>query len=320
MYTQCKLTVSSNKVVAISGLASDIRRVLHETWPEKKHRYWVGLWEEDLRTGSCWAASGDKKRQLSHLAPSWSWASIDGMTHVPYPAKALGEYWFLSEGDCGVHTEDIGQEGNDNSKLLLELTGPCAIINTHDFGPIKTEPGYREVRCFTDCGSGAELTMPATTLGVYSSEPHVMFDEEEDMPEKALCMPINTARRYANHSGYFLKGLVFSEVIGTGRYRRVGYLEAVNLATKDAVVNLFEPLQRKTITTYSTTQPANRPNPPKSLGTTNTTYASLDLFLSNKEPIYVVLASNLEDVSVSFLHVRALCLVSLQFLQRYRAS
>jgi hypothetical protein len=32
--------------------------------------------------------------------------------------------------------------------------------------------------------------------------------------------------------------------------------------------------------------------------------------------MYVVLVSNLEDISISFLHVRALCLVSLQFLQR----
>jgi hypothetical protein len=36
--------------------------------------------------------------------------------------------------------------------------------------------------------------------------------------------------------------------------------------------------------------------------------------------MYVVLASNLEDILVSFLHVRALCLVPLQFLQRCRAS
>jgi hypothetical protein len=33
-----------------------------------------------------------------------------------------------------------------------------------------------------------------------------------------------------------------------------------------------------------------------------------------------MLASNLEDASLSFLHVRALYLVLLQFLQRRRAS
>jgi hypothetical protein len=36
--------------------------------------------------------------------------------------------------------------------------------------------------------------------------------------------------------------------------------------------------------------------------------------------MYVVLTSNLEDTSVSFLHVRALCLVLSQFLQRCTVS
>jgi hypothetical protein len=44
------------------------------------------------------------------------------------------------------------------------------------------------------------------------------------------------------------------------------------------------------------------------------------LLLLNKEPTYVVLTLDLEDISVSFLHMRALCLVLLQFLQRYTAS
>jgi hypothetical protein len=36
--------------------------------------------------------------------------------------------------------------------------------------------------------------------------------------------------------------------------------------------------------------------------------------------MYVVLLSELEDISVSFLYVRVLCLVLLQFLQRRRAG
>jgi hypothetical protein len=36
--------------------------------------------------------------------------------------------------------------------------------------------------------------------------------------------------------------------------------------------------------------------------------------------MYVVLVSDLEDASVSFLHVRALCPVPPQFLQRRRAG
>jgi hypothetical protein len=66
--------------------------------------------------------------------------------------------------------------------------------------------------------------------------------------------------------------------------------------------------------TYSITEPDTSPNPTKRLGGTNLCYASLISSLLNKEPMYNVLTTNLEDISVSFLHVRALCLVPLQFL------
>jgi hypothetical protein len=72
--------------------------------------------------------------------------------------------------------------------------------------------------------------------------------------------------------------------------------------------------------TYSITEPDTSPNPTKRLGGTNSCYASSISSLLNKEPMYIVLASNLEDVSVSFLYVRALCLVPLQFPQRCVAS
>jgi hypothetical protein len=56
------------------------------------------------------------------------------------------------------------------------------------------------------------------------------------------------------------------------------------------------------------------------LSSPNLYYNSLILLLLNKEPTYVVLRLDLEDISVSFLHVRVLCLVSPQFLQRCKVS
>jgi hypothetical protein len=56
------------------------------------------------------------------------------------------------------------------------------------------------------------------------------------------------------------------------------------------------------------------------LSSTNLRYASLFLLLLNKEPMYVILTLDLEDISVFFLYVRALYLVLLQFLQRCIAS
>jgi hypothetical protein len=50
------------------------------------------------------------------------------------------------------------------------------------------------------------------------------------------------------------------------------------------------------------------------LGSSNLYYNSLISSLLNKEPTYVVLVLDLEDISVSFLYMRVLCLVPPQFL------
>jgi hypothetical protein len=71
---------------------------------------------------------------------------------------------------------------------------------------------------------------------------------------------------------------------------------------------------------YSITKPNTLLNLIKRLSSTNLYYASLILLLLNKEPMYIMLISNLEDISVFFLYIYTLYLVLLQFLQRCIAS
>jgi hypothetical protein len=66
--------------------------------------------------------------------------------------------------------------------------------------------------------------------------------------------------------------------------------------------------------TYFTIELVNPISWSKCLGTTNLCYNSSISSLLNKDPMYIVLVSNPEDISISFLHVRALYLVPPQFL------
>jgi hypothetical protein len=72
-YSMRNLSWSSDKLPAISGLASQIAK---RTGAE----YLAGLWRQDLPFGLLWHAShGEGKRVTDKWrAPSWSWASIDG--------------------------------------------------------------------------------------------------------------------------------------------------------------------------------------------------------------------------------------------------
>ncbi len=135
-YTQCELTKGTDKLVAISGVA----RVLADQF---RDQYLAGLWQSNLVGGLCWRVSGMRRatqelvpvggyarrwetsRRASppapYLAPSWSWASVDGCV-VPGP--------FLSAGEGG---------GHGSTRSLVAVTAVVAEPETLDnaFGAVK---------------------------------------------------------------------------------------------------------------------------------------------------------------------------------------
>jgi hypothetical protein len=72
-YTNCSLTVPSDRLPALAGLAA--------AFCERSGlSYVAGLWEEDLVRGLLWYSdnSEDTILPLVYRAPSWSWACLDG--------------------------------------------------------------------------------------------------------------------------------------------------------------------------------------------------------------------------------------------------
>ncbi|XXH04880.1 hypothetical protein Hte_011302 [Hypoxylon texense] len=67
-YTSKELTVHSDKLVALSGVASRFQRKHGDT-------YLAGLWREDLIYGLLWRA--EEGMPENFYAPSWSWTSVD---------------------------------------------------------------------------------------------------------------------------------------------------------------------------------------------------------------------------------------------------
>jgi len=89
-YSECKLTYSKDKLIALSGIA----RLLQS---ETQDMYLAGMWRKNLERQFCWsrvdapAHHQIKPKLESHRAPSWSWASVDGaiflssLTTLEYP-------------------------------------------------------------------------------------------------------------------------------------------------------------------------------------------------------------------------------------------
>ena len=69
-YTHAQLTVSSDKLVALSGIAKEVQTMIGD-------EYKAGLWRRHMVHQLLWCVAGESLAPPAYRAPSWSWASVD---------------------------------------------------------------------------------------------------------------------------------------------------------------------------------------------------------------------------------------------------
>lgn len=106
-YSACDLTFTSDKLIAVAGLASRMQQLTN--WPSTD--YLAGLWRHGLETRLLWQCFNPSKKPPNDTIPSWSWAHIN--SKVIWPP--------------GIWTEKRNTEGN----ILLEIvSASTASLNT----------------------------------------------------------------------------------------------------------------------------------------------------------------------------------------------
>jgi hypothetical protein len=113
------LTVSTDKLPALSGLAKETKIVLDD-------EYLAGLWRRDIYRGILWGAKHNTKLISPQVdrAPSWSWASLDG--RVEWPRELLrGE-------------EDLLRTGRDFKEIATILKSETIPATVDPTGQVKT--------------------------------------------------------------------------------------------------------------------------------------------------------------------------------------
>jgi hypothetical protein len=75
-YSYRELSFQKDKLPAISGIARKIAKKVQS-------QYLAGLWRENLGHGLFWQTVSTAIRPKEYLAPSWSWASLDGRVYWP---------------------------------------------------------------------------------------------------------------------------------------------------------------------------------------------------------------------------------------------
>jgi hypothetical protein len=104
-YSDCELTFLEDKLPALSGISSRIQNV-------RKDKYLAGHWKVTLDRSLFWTVGAPASRVKLYRAPSWSWASIDGVIH-DWEVLSDIESWEPTVGSLQVlHASTEVQGGN----------------------------------------------------------------------------------------------------------------------------------------------------------------------------------------------------------------
>jgi hypothetical protein len=111
-YSACKLTKRRDKLIALAGIAKAVQAILRVTEDD----YLAGLWRENVAVDLLWRLVGCGVRFEEMVAPSWSWASVEGE----------------------VHWNPSGIRVQNPKRLSLELLDiRLDVAQTDTFGPLK---------------------------------------------------------------------------------------------------------------------------------------------------------------------------------------
>jgi hypothetical protein len=102
-YTACNLTKNRDKLMAIAGIAGKMKDMRLTGEPEQ---YFAGLWGHQFAEQLAWRVTEYRPARdpLSYRAPSWSWASADGIITTPVRIKQDRDYT-MQIGPGGLHVQ-----------------------------------------------------------------------------------------------------------------------------------------------------------------------------------------------------------------------
>jgi Heterokaryon incompatibility protein (HET) len=201
LYTRCKLTYPKDRLPAIAGIAS-----LY-AGDEQHGDYLAGLWKKDFFRHLLWQG-GTTLPRLQYGAPSWSWASIDGMVHYGGYGKFItGSTLSLLE----VFSEnDIPSTTVSNTFLnwRVRVEGPLHKANRlHQTpqSPFGTLEIQMEQLCLVSCSFKLDIDLKNTKF-----------------PECVYVMLIGIGT-YPGENNSIISGLLLQPTnVSSGEFRRIG--------------------------------------------------------------------------------------------------
>ncbi|TRX87911.1 hypothetical protein FHL15_011200 [Xylaria flabelliformis] len=208
-YSTRQLTKDSDKVIALLGVAQFIQQ-------NTGLQFVAGLWERVLPFNLLWTLHGPARdRPRDRVAPTWSWASVDGrISHRLRESDSVPSAdYFLGVG------KGIGRESTSSWESVESLISDVQI---------------HAIQIVNDMITQASLTLRCSLSPFDKKNLNITYDTlQHPPPHELLCLPILAFENRKIHPQTSLRqvhGILVSELgfrEGEGdapsRYERVGY-------------------------------------------------------------------------------------------------
>jgi hypothetical protein len=240
-YTRRKLTKSSDKLPALSGLARIVEKQTGDT-------YVAGLWRSTLLEGILWQAIGTHRGATSapseYRAPSWSWASIDGLVgHLGIGRDMTStneeKYWIDIGTILDCHVELKGENAyGEVTSGWIKIKAPIEpLVPSGEKEPDhETVPHKRALRMRTPRGKpfGSYCMLDSlnddTALGLsLFVMPLVYVDREKESDRKFQALIITPVEGQEHTYRRVGKMILDDEFLGDCDWRDQGKMKTVTL-------------------------------------------------------------------------------------------
>ena len=224
IYCASSLSHSSDKLVAISGIARELAPRMHS-------KYLAGLWEVQLARQLLWIVKPASKFEatestssivMPYRAPSWSWAATDRPLKMAFQWDYRGSRNHRDFLIDVVNTHVVPAEGHDTfgqvSVAELSLRGRLVAVSLtriEDSGKIEDGKGWYGVLL-------DEILVEGVTI----------FEDRqiEDLRVEMFCLPVSVSISVPDVSldrRTQVYGLLLERLVD-GSYRRIGVFMAPN--------------------------------------------------------------------------------------------
>lgn len=237
-YSQKHLTVATDKLAAFSGIA----RMVHKILKSPKEDYIAGLWRPKLLTELLWEKYPDDYVKATHrthppqyIAPSWSWASIDGpfwdLTRQYYKSNRLCVYAKILEAKTFPYSDEYGSV----SSGFLRVRCSLCYVELASSPPSPADSRYcREWKASFTQGLSLPYRWSRVSL---DNAPYTLFSPGTKPTKQSFYfMPMLSRSIGSEYDDSALIGLLLESTTDSVRqYRRAGLLE-LNGLDKEALL------------------------------------------------------------------------------------